>query len=302
MKISSHPELMSRRAALASIGAGLTTLLQWPADIRAHERRIPEFSFIVVSDTHLGRNDRSDAADLWTKTAAEIDKGPGEFVLHIGDVVDAGREKQYDVYKDIRKSIRKPVHEIPGNHDPEELFAKHIRREVDTAIDHRGVRFLLLNNSRFGEIDGFISPKRIQWISHQCDDAAKKNLFVIPVMHVAAHDNRFPDAGAYVKPKNGQTDYYAILDRHKDRVLASFHGHFHCGLRGWSDRGSLHEIVFPSALYNRNQLITELKAPGYNLPEFRRGYVLASIGPAGLKLKYKPVGVSGTSDKTLPFE
>jgi len=91
MKISSHPELMSRRAALASIGAGLTTLLQWPADIRAHERRIPEFSFIVVSDTHLGRNDRSEAADLWTKTAAEIDKAPGEFVLHIGDVVDAGR-------------------------------------------------------------------------------------------------------------------------------------------------------------------------------------------------------------------
>jgi hypothetical protein len=302
MNTPSIPALMSRRAALATIAAGFTTVLQWPAAIRANERRIPKFSFVVVSDTHLGRNDRMEAADLWTKTAAEIDKAPGEFVLHIGDVVDAGREKQYDVYKDIRKAIRKPIHEIPGNHDPQELFAKHIRREVDAAVDLRGVRFLLLNNSRFGEIDGFITPKQIQWLTQQCDDAAKKNLFVIPVMHVATHDNRLPDAGAYVKPKHGQTEYYAILDRHRDRLLASFHGHFHCGLRGWSDRGSLHEIVFPSALYNRNQFITETKAPGYNLPEFRPGYVLASIGPSGLKLKYKPVGVAGTVDKTLPLE
>lgn len=301
MITSAVHQAVSRRTALAALGVGVSTLVRWPAAVQARTPAVPEFSFVVVSDTHLGRDGQKSAAELWTKTAAEIEAAAGDFVLHVGDIVDSGREKQYDVYKDIRKSIRKPVYEIPGNHDPQELFAKHVRRNVDQSFDHRGIRFLLLNNSRFGEIDGFISREQIHWLGRQCEEAAQKQLFVIPVMHVAAHDNRLPDAGAFVKPKNGQTDYYAILDRHKDRVLASFHGHFHCGLRGWSDRGSLHEIVFPSALYNRNQLIAEMKAPGYNLPEFRPGYVLANIGPAGLSLKYKPVGIAATSDKTLPM-
>lgn len=44
----------------------------------------------------------------------------------VGDVVDGGREAQYAVYQETRRTIREPVYEIPGNHDPQELFEKHI--------------------------------------------------------------------------------------------------------------------------------------------------------------------------------
>jgi hypothetical protein len=50
----------------------------------------------------------------WKKMAAEIAKAEGDLVLHLGDVVDGGREAQYPIYLETRKRIGKPVHEIPG--------------------------------------------------------------------------------------------------------------------------------------------------------------------------------------------
>jgi 3',5'-cyclic AMP phosphodiesterase CpdA len=291
-----HP--ITRRSALSVLGGGLITFTAWPAAIRAGSRAIPTFSFIVVSDTHLGRDDNKAAAEQWTKTAGEIDAASGDFVLHLGDIVDAGREPQYAIYKEIRKSIRKPIYEIPGNHDRQELFAKHIRPNSELAFDHQGVRFLLFNNSRYGEVDGFVSAELLKWLGQQCDEAATKGLYVIVVMHVPVHDNKdHAVVGSHVKPANGQKELYALLEQHKDRILATFHGHFHCGLRGWGDRTPLQEVVFPSALYNRNLLLTERKASGYNLPEFRPGFVLAKIDADGLSLRYKPAGVSETRDK-----
>lgn len=288
---------MSRRAALAALGAGLAGFLPWPQTVIAGQKKVPAFSFLVVSDTHVGREDKEDAARQWKQTAQEIDAATGEFVLHLGDVVDGGREAQYGVYKEIRQTIRKPVHEIPGNHDPQDLFAKHIRPQVDLAFDHQGVRFLLLNNSRFGSVEGFITPARIKWLTEQCDTAAGKGLFLILALHVPVHTNKSPDAGFYVRPEHGQKEFYALLGRHQDRVLALLHGHFHCGLRGWDDHAPLHEVIFPSALFNRDYRLTVQKAPGYNLPEFRPGFVLASLGAEGLTLRYKPVGVKETRDK-----
>lgn len=275
--------------------------LAWPAWILAASPAVPEFSFVVVSDTHLGRDDREDAAVLWKKTAGEIEKTAGDFVLHLGDVVDAGREPQYAVYKYIRKTITKPVYEIPGNHDRPEHFARHIREAVDTHFDHRGVRFLLLNDSRYGDIDGYLTENQLRWLGRQMDDAASRGLWMVLCLHVTAHDNRLPEAGAFMKPAGGQKELYGFVDRHRARVLAMLHGHFHCGLRGWNDRAPVQEIVFPSALYNRNQLLTQMKAPGYNLPEFRPGFTTVTFNKDGMALRYKPVGVDAAATKDLPI-
>jgi hypothetical protein len=122
-------------------------------------------------------------------------------------------------------------------------------------------------------------------------------------MHVPAHDNTdHAVIGSFVKPANGQRDFYDLLDRHKSRVLALVHGHFHCGLRGWESRSPLQEIVFPSTLYNRNLLLGARRAAGFNLPEFRPGYVLAGIGKDGLTLRYKPVGIDGTQKRVLALD
>lgn len=295
----SGPDLISRRTALRTLGAGLTGILNRPAWARLAEKKLPDFNFTVVSDTHIGQKDSDSAAKRWAKTAAEIDAAPGEFVLHLGDVVDGRRENQYPVYKEGRKAIRKPIHEIPGNHDPEEFFEKHIRTPIELAFDHQGIRFLLFNNSHTDSHFGFVTAKQLGWLGDQCAAAAKKDLFVIFCCHVPIHENKHPDRGWYVKPEDGQTGVYALARQHRDRVLAFFHGHFHNSIRGWDDHAPLQEVSFPSALYNQARALS--KAPGYHVDEIRPGFVQVTIQKGQMKLHYQIVGTKDTHDKDCPL-
>lgn len=258
----------------------------------------PEFSFLVVTDTHIGYKNGTAAEKRWRSTAAELKDAQGDFVLHLGDLVDRGNETQYPVYTKIRDTIGKPFYEIPGNHDPESLFKQYIDQKIDRSFDHGGVRFLLFNNARTDSHDGFITSEQIAWLKSELEDAATANLRVIVCAHVPFHYNRHPDRGWYVKPDNGQTAFYELIEAHSDRVLAIFHGHFHNGIRGWDDRRPVHEILFPSALYNLDRGLMAKEAPGYNLPEFRPGYVLATFTGGKLILKYHVTGEA--DDGSIP--
>jgi 3',5'-cyclic AMP phosphodiesterase CpdA len=293
-----HPVAsLPRRRFLISAAAGAGALVLRPQCLVGEERRRP-LSFIVVSDTHLGYRDQKHAEEQWAKAAAEIREAEGAFVLHLGDVVDGGREEQYPKYTAIRSTIEKPVYEIPGNHDPQPLFEKHVRSPVETALEQDWLRVLLLNNSRTDSHDGFLSPEQIAWIDEQCREAKDRRQIILLCMHVPAHTNRHPDRGWHVKPEHGQGELYELIDRHKDSVLSLFHGHFHNGLRGWDDRAPVHEIAFPSVLYNRDRRLEAQNAPGYNLPEFRPGYALVKIEADAMTLKYKPLGNEASAEKT----
>lgn len=290
------PVRSSRRTFLGALAAGFTVA---PLALRADDRPRKPVSFLVISDTHLGYKDQDAAAAQWKKTAAELAKAPGDLIVHLGDVVDGGREPQYAVYKEIRDAIGKPVHEIPGNHDPLELFEKHIRKPVDAVLDHEWLRFLLLGNTRFGDHDGYLSQGQLAWIDEQCADAVKQDRFVILCMHVPAHENKHPDRGWYVKPSGGQKEFYEVVKRHEGRILALFHGHFHNGIRGWNDRAPVQELLFPSALYNQDRRLEEQKAPGYNVAEFRPGFTKVTIEDGLLKLKVQVVGAGESVGKDL---
>jgi calcineurin-like phosphoesterase family protein len=278
---------VTRRACLQTLAAGVTL---WPACLRGTEISRPKLSLLIISDTHLGYKDQDSAAKQWEKTAAALREAPGDLVLHLGDVVDGGREAQYPVYLNTREKIGKPVYEIPGNHDPSELFQKHLRRQIDTAIDHHWLKILLLGNAHTDSHDGFLTDEQNAWIAKQCEAAAQAGQFVIVCMHVPAHANDHPDRGWYVHPDAGQTKLYETLDEYRDRVLALWHGHFHNGIRGWTDRGPLQETLFPSALYNLDRRLAEQQAPGYNLLEFRPGFTQVTIDGEKLELQYVPVG------------
>lgn len=284
--------MLHRRSFLAGI-AGAAVL---SSRALAATRLLPEFSFHIVSDTHLGRQDSATPERQWKQAAAEIAAAPGAFVLHLGDVVDGGREAQYPRYTDIRKTIGRPVHEVPGNHDPQELFAKHVRTPVDTSFAYGGVRFVLFNNSRTDSHLGFITPPQIEWLRGELAAAAAEKQFVAMACHVPIHTNLSPDRGWYVKPADGQTDFYALLDQHRGRVLAVFHGHFHNGIRGWDDHRPYVEVCCPSVCYNQDRkLVHHPQLTGFVVDELRAGYVSATLGGGKLTLAYKPLGVESTA-------
>ncbi len=284
--------MIARREFLGSLIGGLILTSRSLAATRA----LPEFSFQIATDTHLGRADNNAAERLWKRAAEEINAAPGAFALHLGDVVDSGREAQYPVYLEIRQTIKKPVHEIPGNHDPADLFAKHIRPQIDMSFEHGGVRFVLFNNSDRDSHMGFIKPPQLEWLKSELDAAAKADQFVAVACHVPVHSNLHPDRGWYVKPADGQTEFYALLEQHKDRVLALFHGHFHNGIRGWNDHRPLIESCFPSCCYNQDRkLVNHPQLTGFVVDDLRVGYTNVTLGGGKMTLAYKPLGAESTA-------
>tara|TARA_R110002096_G_scaffold147671_3_gene307604 strand:- start:1901 stop:2815 length:915 start_codon:yes stop_codon:yes gene_type:complete len=273
--------------------------LSLPLPITLRASGFEPFSFIVVSDTHLGRKDNDQAERQWRKTVADLARADGDLVIHLGDVVDGGREEQYAIYLEERAKIGKPVHEIPGNHDPPDLFARHIRPEIDTFLDHKGVRFVLLNNSRTDSHDGFFTESQLGWLDQLLTDAAESGLRILLCIHVPVHPNRHPDRGWFVKPEHGQEKFYEVLDAHHGQVAGVFHGHFHNGIRGWDDRAPAHEVCFPSALYNGKRNLMEQGAPGYNLEEFRPCFTRVTIGTDAIELVCHPIGESEPSESKL---
>ncbi len=117
----------TRREALSFIAGGATLALS-PACLANPERSLSKLRFLVTSDTHLGHKNSISAEKRWIQAAAELKTASGDLVLHLGDIVDGGREEQYAVYLRERDKIGKPVYEIPGNHDPLALFRQHIRK------------------------------------------------------------------------------------------------------------------------------------------------------------------------------
>jgi 3',5'-cyclic AMP phosphodiesterase CpdA len=252
------------------------------------------FSFFIASDTHLGRKESQGPERQWLQALDEMRSLPGDFILHLGDIVDQGRVAQYPIFQASLATWGKPCYAIPGNHDEIPAFRQHVRQEVDTAIDHRGVRILLLNNARRDSHLGFLDPEQLRWLATQLAEAAARRWKVIIACHVPLHSNQHPDRGWHVKPEAGQRECYELLDRHAGLVIALFHGHFHNGIRGWQDRGQLVEVLCPSTCYNQDRsLASALQAgqvSGFFVPELRPGFVQVTLGQGRLVMRYKPLG------------
>ncbi|WP_298858992.1 metallophosphoesterase [uncultured Gimesia sp.] len=289
---------LNRRQMLATSAVGGAAMF-WSQRVSAADD-LNKLSFVVVSDTHLGRKNNQSSEKQWRAAIAEINKQPGQFVLHLGDVVDSGREEQYPIYVETRKALNKPIHEIPGNHDPNDLFQKYVTKQTDRFVDYGGVRFILFDNAHRDSHDGFITSEQIDWLKTQCADATLKKLKIVMCCHVPIHSNKNPDRGWYVKPSNGQKAFYELQQRYADRILACLHGHFHNGIRGWRDHGNMVEVLCPSVCYNQNRglkdRIADGKATGFFVDELRPGYVLAELGEGYLKLRYKPLGKAQTGE------
>jgi len=251
-------------------------------------------SFAIVSDTHIGYRGRDSARLQWQKTADELATLDVSFLLHLGDVVDGGQVELYPVYREIRERISRSVHEIPGNHDPADGFARYIRRPIDTVVDHGWLRCILLNNAHRDSHDGFFTEEQLGWLARQLEATKRDGRLAIIGCHVPVHANRHPDRGWYVKPESGQQRFYELVSAHRDELIGVFHGHFHNGIRGWDDRAPLHEICFPSALYNQNRGLEEKQAPGFNPIEFRPGYTVATLDEGHLSLRYCPTGAEAS--------
>ena len=276
---------MTRREFIGSAGAMVVLGGRWGA---AADAAAPQLAVAVVSDTHLGRKGSQSPAKWMQQVVGEINASPAEMTLFLGDLVDSGAKNAalYPEWVRIARGLKKPFHAVPGNHDPEALFTKHVRPETDYVVDHKGWRFILFQDTRTDSHQGTVTAEQTAWIGRQLKEAAEKKLRAILCAHITAHPNKHPDTGWWVR--TGGKELRDAVKARRGTAVAWLAGHFHCGLRGWSDLAGVHELVLPSTVWNVNRKLEG--APGFALREFRRGYTLVELHADRLAVRYKPIG------------
>jgi 3',5'-cyclic AMP phosphodiesterase CpdA len=162
----------------------------------------PTFSFVQISDSHLGfaRDPNKDVAATLKQTIARINALPDRpaFVLHTGDLTHLAKPEEFDAVAELLKEIKGArVLTVPGEHDfdgdgNKEYLKRHGRGSAGTgwySFDHQGVHFIgLVNvaNATSGSGDGglgVIGKEQLDWLGKDVAEL-KDSTAVVVFAHV----------------------------------------------------------------------------------------------------------------------
>src|ERR1700734_534028 len=136
-----------------------------------------DFSFVQISDSHIGFNKPANTDVVGTMQAA-IDKINAlpmqpEFLIHTGDLTHQSKPGEFDGMDQVLKSVRaKDVFYVPGEHDTSvddgkaylERYGKDPKGKGWYSFDHKGVHFVGLVNVMMLEGMGKLGADQIQWL------------------------------------------------------------------------------------------------------------------------------------------
>jgi 3',5'-cyclic AMP phosphodiesterase CpdA len=135
-----------------------------------------DFTFVQISDTHIGFN-RPANSDVAGTLQAAIDKinalpQQPDLILHTGDLTHLAKASEFDVLDQKMRALKqREVFYVPGEHDLTgddgkfylERFGKNTRGTGWHSFDHKGVHFVGLNNAVQLEGLGMIGREQLDW-------------------------------------------------------------------------------------------------------------------------------------------
>lgn len=154
-----------------------------------------EFSFVQISDSHIGFNRPANPDVIGTLKAAvdkinALPKQP-EFLIHTGDLTHQSKPEEFDGLKQVLISARaKEIFYVPGEHDTSvddgkafmERYGRNTKGQGWYSFDHKGVHFVGLVNVLQLEGMGKLGVDQIKWL----DDDLKAHSASTPIV-VFAH-------------------------------------------------------------------------------------------------------------------
>lgn len=179
-----------RRAALKCLGwagtgavwtlaGGLASAVTLDGALAAPKAMTTPFSFVQVSDSHIGfaKPANPDARATYREAVAKIAalKDQPAFILHTGDVTQLSRDEEFDDAEQILRAANLPVFHIPGEHDMLDdgngaaflaRFGKGTRGDGWYSFDHGGVHFVGLVNVKLLKAGGMgaLGPEQLAWL------------------------------------------------------------------------------------------------------------------------------------------
>jgi Icc protein len=139
-----------------------------------------DFSFVQISDSHIGFNKPANADVLGTlnATIAKINnmQSAPSFVLHTGDLSHLAQAEEFDTLEQALKSVKtEKIFYVPGEHDMTdngklylERYGKGTQGDGWYSFDSHGVHFIGLVNVT-NHVDGglgYIGPEQLKWLEN----------------------------------------------------------------------------------------------------------------------------------------
>jgi len=139
--------------------------------------RAADFSFVQISDSHIGFNKPANP-DVGATLQVALDKinalpTAPDFIIHTGDLTHLAKPAEFDGLDQLTKSLRqKQVFYVPGEHDVAaddgkqylERFGRNTKGRGWYSFDHKGVHFVGLVNVAALEGLGKLGPDQLAWL------------------------------------------------------------------------------------------------------------------------------------------
>lgn len=137
----------------------------------------PEFTFVQISDSHIGFNKPANT-DVNATLQAAIDKinalpSQPDFVIHTGDLTHLAKPAEFATLADLLSGARqRELHCVPGEHDTSsddgkkylERYGKGTQGNGWYSFDHHGVHFVGLVNVFQLEGLGRLGTDQLDWL------------------------------------------------------------------------------------------------------------------------------------------
>lgn len=145
---------------------------------KAKSRRVGQFSFVQISDSHMGFNKPANP-DVAATLKAAVDKMNAlpeqpDFILHTGDISHLSKPAEFDGVDQILKATNKQVFFVPGEHDVlnddggmfRERYGRNSKGQGWYSFDKNGIHFIgLVNvlNLKAGGL-GALGNDQLEWL------------------------------------------------------------------------------------------------------------------------------------------
>jgi len=141
-------------------------------------RKTEDFSFVQISDSHIGFNKGAnpDVTGTLTKAIERAGMVPAgmkapDFLIHTGDITQNSRASEFDTAAQVIKSFKGDVFYVPGEHDftddgdeYKRRFGKGTMGNGWYSFNHKGIHFVGLNNCVQVDAMGNLGADQMAWL------------------------------------------------------------------------------------------------------------------------------------------
>jgi 3',5'-cyclic AMP phosphodiesterase CpdA len=160
----------------------------------AELNKMGSFSFVQISDSHIGFNKEAnkDVTGTLKEAIARINALPKapDFILHTGDLTHLAEAEEFDTLEQLLKGLKtSQIFYVPGEHDVigdngkryRERFGKGTKGQGWYSFDHKGVHFIGLVNVMDVKENGLgvLGNEQLEWLKGDVKDRSSETPVVL---------------------------------------------------------------------------------------------------------------------------